>query len=186
MKKEVLNIKIKKYCNGLFYRIIISILTLILLFLFYKTNLFNDTFNIFNNINLLKIPYSITQVLPEQYHINDVEVFDNLVYDNIKFDGSKNQIISYNFDGVYNIIDGIIVNIKKNNDNSYNVSIQDVNGFLYEYCNLKSVDLSIYTFVKSQTIIGRSEYSSIHNYYHFDLYVSKRGEYYDLYKMAES
>lgn len=169
----------KNYLKSFIVRVLIAMMIVICGYSFTSIKILDE------NINLLKLPFYFSKLLPTQIKLSDETVYSKLIYDNVTFDGKKNNVINYSFNGVLNLTDGIIIKIIKNHDQSYNVTIQDVNGYLFEYANLKSVDFSIYSFVESQTILGSSSFDDSINGYCFDLYISKKGEYYDFYELAE-
>ena len=169
----------KNYVKFFMFRVLIAMMIVICGYSFTSIKILDE------NINLLKLPFYFSKLLPTQIKLSDETVYSKLIYDNVTFDGEKNNIVNYSFNGVINLSDGIIIKIIKNHDQSYNVTIQDVNGYLYEYESLKSVDFSIYTFVESQTILGSSSFDTSKDGYSFGLVISKKGEYYDFYELAE-
>lgn len=177
MKKEKLN----KYFYILLTQILLSFS---LMFCCFKIRNISDCI-LNNNISLLKIPAYFSKLLPSEKELNDETVYDQFTYDLVIVEDNMNKIVNYSFEGVETLVDGIIIKINRNNDKSYNVTIQDVEGYLYEYRNLKSIDFGIYTFIKSQTILGRSNYDSLYNGYCFDLLISKKGVYYDFYELSK-
>ena len=190
MRQFIKKIKInfKKHLNTTLYN---SIYALILLSLFLSlefvipNNLIsNSLFS--NHLNLLKIPYHITKLYPNKLIISDELVYDKMIYENVTFDGVNNYVNNYSFNGVYNLTDGVVVKISKNSQDLYTVLIQGVDDFTYEYANLKSVDTNIYSFVKSQTILGESCYDSSTNNYFFVLKIMKKGVYYEFYQHAKN
>lgn len=181
------NNRTKKYFNSLSYRTFISLVLLIISVMLTNIPLCSSFKKNFLNhgVILLKVPFYVSNLIPNNDLINDTLVSNSLNYDQIDYIDNNNIIINYSFGGVYNLTDGIVVDIKQKENNLYSIIIQDVEGYLYEYDNLKSVDLNIYTFVKSQTIIGASQYDEYHCYYKYDLKISKDGEFYDFFKVAK-
>lgn len=169
----------KNYVKFFMFRVLIAIMIVAFGYSCSSIKIFEE------NINLLKLPFYFSKLLPSEIMLIDDTVYNKMIYDNVTFDGKKNNIVNYSFNGVLNLTDGIILKIIKNDNQTYNVTIQDVNGYLFEYANLKSVDFSIYSFVESQTILGSSSFDDSINGYCFDLYISKKGEYHDFYKLAE-
>lgn len=168
--------------------IVLSIVLLLFLLCFElikPNNIINDSITN-NNITLIKVPYYFTKLYSNQKIIDDQLVSEKMIYDDITFDGITNHIISASFNGVYNFTDGIVIKITKNKDSCYSITVQDVNGFLYEYNNLKSVEINIYSFVKSQTILGESSYDSNTSKYFCDVKIYKKGVYYNFYELEKN
>lgn len=178
-------IKLKRYFLKLTFQIIFSSV-LLFGFIFLNNNfdqiIYDNVIN--NNLSLLKVPFLISKTLPQKYQVDDTLVYDKMTYDQVYFDGEKNIVKNISFNGVTNLVDGVIIKIKKNFNNTYNVTVQNVEGVLYEYCNLESVDFGIYTYIKSQTIIGRSVFNTSNDMYEFELIIKKDGVNYDFYEFT--
>lgn len=69
---------------------------------------------------------------------------------------------------------GIVVQIKKHNDDSYLVVVKGLDGYEYYYDGLLTVDCSLYQLVKSGQILGKSPKGS--NDHFFMLRVYKGGK----------
>ena len=88
----------------------------------------------------------------------------------MKFENEVNYISNSSFAGVESLVDGIVIKIERIN-NLYNVYLQSTDDIIYKYCNLESIDVHIYSFIKQKEVIGKAVYKN--NNYEFELQIIK-------------
>ena len=177
-----------KYIDKLFYRIFLSTFLLLILVISSKIDKFKNILNIEfqRQISFTKIAYTFTNFFPTFIEpIGDVTVFESVIYDNVTYEEKVNKVINSSFDGVVNLCDSVVMKICENENGLYEVHTINKDGYTYIYKNLESIDINIYSYLESGTILGRSSYDKINNNYKFDLIISKKGDNYSFYEMAE-
>jgi hypothetical protein len=110
-------------------------------------------------------------------------VFSSDVYDYVAYNNKVNEITNYSFEGVVNLVEGIVMKISRNENNYYEVMIKGADSYDYVYSNLIGIDVSIYQYVTKDKIIGRSP--KVNNIYRFNLQIVKDQVYYDFYGQCQ-
>lgn len=185
--KKKLKKKIK-IIDKLFYQIFLSVLLLLFLVLGTKINKVNEVINnnFYYQISFTKIAYkfshAFSNIIPP---VGDTVVYNYLIYDSVEYNEGINEVKNYSFDGVYNLCDSVVMKIKKNENGLFDIYTVNKDGYSYIYKNLLSVDVKIYSYLESETIIGKASYDEINKYYKFNLIIEKGSEKFSFYEMAE-
>ena len=166
------------YITKLFFRIFLSSIILLLLVIFNNANLNNK---IKDNINFYKIFTKVNTAFGNIIEIKQNDLVDNLVFfDSINYENGKNNIINYSFEGVTNLKCGIITSIKKNNDETYSISIKAEDEYTNSYNFLTSIDYGIYEYVSTGDILGKSKKEN--DLFIYQIEITKDGKSYDYYE----
>lgn len=154
------------YLDRFLYKLLFSTVLLVISFAL-------DYFNVINinkvqnemrsNINILKT----IQVINGKVNLIDLGYGDeiavsNSIYEYDIIDG-KEVIKTNSLTGVNAHIAGVVVRIEKTN-NKYTLTIVGIDDKTYVYSLLDSIDVHIYSYVKTNEIIGKSK-----NYYCLDI-----------------
>lgn len=171
-----------KFIDKVFIRIFFS--SLVLLFLTYFQTIENGfTKSIKNNINFLSISTKIDNLFGSNlFNKGELTVYSQTFYEEVKFENEVNYITNSSFAGVETLVDGVVIKIEKN-DNLYNVYIQSSDNIIYKYCNLESIDIHIYSYVKQKDVIGKARL--INDVYQFELYIIKDNKFISYYENSE-
>lgn len=174
--------KRSKMIDRLFYQIFFS--SLCLLFLCYASTINLNIHNkITSHFNFLKLTSTLdTLFATNLFNQGDNYVYSSTVYDNVEFKDGINYVNNNTFSGVETLVDGIVINIQKDNG-LYNIMIQASDDILYYYQGLESIDVRIYNYVNANDVIGKSPLKD--NQYHFKLSIIKNGEFLNYYTNAE-
>lgn len=172
-----------RYIDRLFKRIFLSSLLLLLLVISDKYIKIRSVIN--HNFNFLKL----TNILVGKTDLVnfkdlDVLVYKKETYDIVTFDGKYNMVENIGTDGVVALTSGVVIKTEKI-DNYYNLYIQGIDGLVYGYLQLESIDFHIYDYVSSNTIIGKASYDKESTSFKFKLTIDDNGTYYDYYQKAE-
>ena len=100
----------------------------------------------------------------------------------MEYNNQVNYISSSTFAGVESLVDGVVIKIEKS-DQSYNITIQASDGIIYEYLDLESIDVNIYTYVTQGELIGKAKY--LNNKYSFALKIKKDNKYISYYENCQ-
>ena len=68
-------------------------------------------------------------------------------------------------------------------DARYNVYVQASDNIIYKYCNLESIDIHLYSYIKQKDVIGKAIYHN--NRYEFALQIIKDNKYLSYYENSE-
>jgi len=171
-----------KFIDKVFIRIFFS--SLVLLFLTYFQTIENGFMkNIKNNINFLSISTKIDNLFGSNlFNKGELTVYSQTFYEEVKFENEVNYITNSSFAGVETLVDGVVIKIEKIN-NFYNVYIQSSDNIIYKYCNLESIDIHIYSYVKQKDVIGKARL--INDLYQFELYIIKDNKFISYYENSE-
>ena len=171
-----------KFIDKVFIRIFFS--SLVLLFLTYFQTIENGfTKSIKNNINFLSISTKIDNLFGSNlFNKGELTVYSQTFYEEVKFENEVNYITNSSFAGVETLVDGVVIKIEKI-DNLYNVYIQSSDNIIYKYCNLESIDIHIYSYVKQKDVIGKARL--INDVYQFELYIIKDNKFISYYENSE-
>lgn len=171
-----------KFIDKVFIRIFFS--SLVLLFLTYFQTIENGFMkNIKNNINFLSISTKIDNLFGSNlFNKGELTVYSQTFYEEVKFENEVNYITNSSFAGVETLVDGVVIKIEKIN-NFYNVYIQSSDNIIYKYCNLESIDIHIYSYVKQKDVIGKARL--INDLYQFELYIIKDNKFVSYYENSE-
>lgn len=171
-----------KLIDRLFYQIFFSSLCLLILSYAATINLSLHQ-EITSNFNFLKLTKTIDNLFATNiFNQGEVCVYSQTFYESVEFRNDINYISNSSFSGVETLVDGLVINIKKEN-NLYNVTIQASDDTIYCYQGLEQIDVRIYQYVNAKDVIGKSCYISDH--YEFRLLIIKDGKYLDYYENAE-
>lgn len=172
-KKKNKKIKIsrtkRKLIDKLFFRIFLSSLTLLLMVLFNRYNLFNFNDVISSNINFSVLTKQVNTLLDDTQTVSNEINFQLLNYTN-----EMNHFQS-TFNGVYNISSGVVVKIEKE-DELYNITILTTEDYEYTYKGLESINCYLYEYISEGKIIGTV---SQNNNYMYLVSIYKDGKYYE-------
>jgi hypothetical protein len=113
---------------------------------------------------------------------NSDPVFSSTVYDTVTYRNEVNEVVNYDFDGVTNLVEGIVMKVAKESGR-YEVTIKGADSFDYTYSNLESIDVSIYTYVTKDRIIGKAP--KVSGGYGFDLMIIKDQVNYDFHDQSQ-
>lgn len=165
----------KTYIDNLFFRIFLSSLILLAFCLVDEfIPKFSMTKYLKNNINIVKIAKIFNDTPLEIIDKNKlVEVYEQDIYDSVNYADGVNYVTNNTYSGVNNLVSGYVVKITKVN-NRYTVVVKGVDDCEYSYKNLESIDVSLYSYVDANEIIGKSIYSD--GKYHFELIIEKNHE----------
>lgn len=171
-----------KFINKVFIRIFFS--SIILLFLTYLQTFENNINNLMNkNYNFLNLSNKVNKLFGSNIFNNgELTVYSQAFYETVKFENEVNYISNSSFAGVESLVDGIVIKIEKMN-NLYNVYLQSTDDIIYKYCNLESIDVHIYSFVKQKEVIGKAVYKN--NNYEFELQIIKDNKYLNYYENCQ-
>lgn len=192
-KKNVANltddVKKKKlsYIDKLFIRIFLSsLVVLILISLDYLkiniTSLYKDNLNFLKLANVFNGNFGNFISSDIDKNVYSINTYDEVLYDK---ENNVNIVYNYGFDGIYNLENGIVTKIIRNNKGLYEVTIKGYDGYNYTYIDIENIDYHIYSYIGSNDIIGLSKYDSNLNYFTFKLKIEKGGVYYDYYANAQ-
>ncbi|MBR6516539.1 MAG: peptidoglycan DD-metalloendopeptidase family protein [Bacilli bacterium] len=175
-----------KYIDKLFIRIFFSSICLLLMTLasVISPNNHDKIQHILNyNINFLQISKSINTIFGNNFlNSGDAYVYSQTFYEEVEYNNQVNYISSSTFAGVESLVDGVVIKIEKINQ-SYNVIIQASDGIIYEYLELESIDVNIYTYVTQGELIGKAKY--LNNKYSFALKIKKDNKYISYYENCQ-
>ena len=94
----------------------------------------------------------------------------------------KANITNESFNGVNSASTGIVVKINKN-DNVYSITIKDEKEFEYTYNGLINLDVSLYSYVLVNDVIGSVENKD--NYFSYTITITKNNNFYSLLNIYE-
>ena len=175
-----------KYIDKLFIRIFFSSICLLLMTLasVISPNYHDKIQHVFNyNINFLQISKSINTIFGNNFfNSGDAYVYSQTFYEEVEYNNQVNYISNATFAGVESLVDGVVIKIEKINQ-SYNVIIQASDGIIYEYLDLESIDVNIYTYVTQGELIGKAKY--LNNKYSFALKIKKDNKYISYYENCQ-
>lgn len=175
-----------KYIDKLFIRIFFSSICLLLITLITNISPINkDKIDSFlnHNINFLNISKSINNLFNNNiFNSGDTFVYSQTFYEEVNYDNEINYISSATFAGVEALVDGVVIKIEKNG-NCFNIVILASDGIYYEYINLESIDVNIYSYINQGEVIGKAKY--INNKYTFCLKIKKDNKYISYYENCE-
>lgn len=186
-KKEDNELKKKKlnFIDKLFIRIFLSSLLLLSLVMF--ENKFTKTL-INQELNFLSYAKIFNGVFDGFIPIKDVPVYNENIYDNVIYEtaSKQNEIHNYTINYVQPLSEGVVTKIYKDKNNKYEVYIRSIDGLSYVYKGLESIDVSIYSYITIDTIIGKSTYDDQIECYKFILVIEKDGECFSYYDNIEN
>lgn len=189
-KKYLIEKKDKKkklrFIDKVFIRIFFSSICLLLLTFFssFESKVNNSIQKLFNhNINFLQLTNNIDSLFSTNFfNKGDLLVYSSTFYESVEYKNGVNYVSNSSFGGVESLVDGVVIKIEKAN-NFYSVYIQDINNVIYEYRNLESIDVNIYTYVSQKEVIGKARYDGV--CYRFELLINKGNEYLNYYDNSE-
>lgn len=179
----------QNYVSRLFFRIFLSSLILLTFVLADRITLKKTGEGFFTNViqknwNFLKMTRVLNTLFGEFVPIgSDVDVYNANIYDQVEYENGVNHIKNHTFSGVINLNGGVIIKIKKEKDDTYTVTIQGSDDYIYTYSKMKSLDYHIYNYVDAGSIIGLA--TEENSEYVFDLKIEKEGVPYDFYEKAD-
>ena len=100
----------------------------------------------------------------------------------MEYKNGVNYVSNSSTSAVESLVDGVVIKIEKAN-NLYSVYIQSIDDVIYEFRNLESIDVFIYSYVNQKDVIGKAIYDDV--YYRFELLINKDNEYLNYYDNSE-
>ena len=176
LKKKKLN-----FIDKLFIRIFLS--SLLLLSMVVLENNFTKTL-MTKELNFLSYAKLFNGVFDGFIPVSDVPVYNLNIYDNVLYESisKENEIHNYTINFVQPLSEGVVTKIYKSKDNKFDVYIKSIDGYSYIYKGLENIEVSIYSYVNLEKIIGTASFDDVLNCYKFKLIIEKDGEcfsYYD-------
>lgn len=170
----------KTFFDKLYIRIFLS--SILLLFLLLTKNIFKiNEVNIINNhMNIFPLIQLFTNVY--DFNNKDLQVDLSTNYEYINYKNGINYITNESFNGVNAASTGIVVKISKHK-NIYSVTIKDENEFEYIYDGLNNLDVSLYSYVLVNDVIGSVE--SIDSCFRYTITINKNDKTYSLLNIYE-
>lgn len=170
----------KTFFDKLYIRIFLSSILLLLLVLSKNIFKINDISMINNHMNI----FPLIQLFTNVYELNNKDLQVNLStnYESIKYQNGINYITNESFNGVNSASTGIVVKINKN-DNVYSITIKDEKEFEYTYNGLINLDVSLYSYVLVNDVIGSVENKN--NYFSYTITITKNNNFYSLLNIYE-
>ncbi len=189
-KKYLLDKKEKKkkikYIDKLFIRIFFSSLLLLIVTYFtsFDNKFKNKITNAFDeNINFLQLTNKVDSLfLNKLFNKGDITVYSKAFYEQVEYKNGVNYVSNSSTSAVESLVDGVVIKIEKAN-NLYSVYIQSIDDVIYEFRNLESIDVFIYSYVSQGEVIGKGVYDN--TYYRFELLINKGNEYLNYYDNSE-
>jgi hypothetical protein len=128
--------------------------------------------------------FPLIQLFTNVYELNNKDLQVNLStnYESIKYQNGINYITNESFNGVNSASTGIVVKINKN-DNVYSITIKDEKEFEYTYNGLINLDVSLYSYVLVNDVIGSVENKN--NYFSYTITITKNNNFYSLLNIYE-
>ena len=150
----------------------------------FESKVNNSIQKLFNhNINFLQLTNNIDSLFSTNFfNKGDLLVYSSTFYESVEYKNGVNYVSNSSFGGVESLVDGVVIKIEKAN-NFYSVYIQDINNVIYEYRNLESIDVNIYTYVSQKEVIGKARYDGV--CYRFELLINKGNKYLNYYDNSE-
>ena len=171
-----------KFIDKVFIRIFFSSLVLLILTYFQNINT-SFTNKIKQNINLLSLSTKIDNLFGSNlFNKGELIVYSQTFYEEVKYENEVNYVSNSSFAGVEALVDGVVIKIEKIN-NLYNIYIQSSDNIIYKYCNLESIDIHIYSYIKQKEVIGKSRL--IDDKYQFELLIIKDNKNISYYENSE-
>lgn len=179
----------QNYVSRLFFRIFLSSLILLTFVVTDRITLKKTgegffTSMIQKNWNFLKMTKVFNSLFGDFIPIDgDKDVYNATIYDTVVYENGINHVTNHSFSGVTNLTGGVITKIKKEKDNTYTITIQGSDDYMYTYSKLTSLDYHIYNYIDAGSIIGLA--GEENGRYIFDLKIEKEGKAYDFYEKSE-
>ena len=182
-KEKIKKLKLS-YIDKLFIRIFLSSITLLSLVGLSNTKIIRNNLN--ENMNFLKYAKIFNGIFGSYIPTNDQMVSNTSYYDIINYNEQikENEIHNYTINIVQPLTEGVVSKIVKNRNGSYDVLIVDKMGYHYTYKNLEQLEVSIYSYVSIDSIIGQSKYNESLECYSFNLLIERDGNSYDYFEIA--
>lgn len=191
IKKRNKKEKKKTYFDHLLTRIFISSVIVLMIisldFLHLKKvnsqtiqNELSEQANIFKVINLFNGTFGSFFPIEKTEPVFSSTIYDKVVYDE---ESQVNEVTNYTFEGVYNLVEGVVMKIKRDENNYYEVMIKGIDSYDYYYSHLVGIDVSIYQYVTKDKIIGRAPKEK--NQYCFSLKIMKDHLSYDFHSQCQ-
>lgn len=149
--------------NKFIYRLFICFMLLFIVCIFDKYEYINikeyqEKMN--GNIKIL----NVVNVINGKLNLIDLgsgeEIAVSKEYNNIIVTNELTKIDTNEYIGIKNYNAGVVIKIEKdssyNKDNTYNIYIESIDGNIYKYSNLDTVNTHIYKYIKTNDIIGSS------------------------------
>lgn len=170
----------KTFFDKLYIRIFLS--SILLLFLLLTKNIFKiNEVNIINNhMNIFPLIQLFTNVY--DFNNKDLQVDLSTNYEYINYKNGINYITNESFNGVNSASTGIVIKISKHK-NIYSVTIKDENEFEYIYDGLNNLDVSLYSYVLVNDVIGSVE--SKDSCFRYTITINKNDKTYSLLNIYE-
>lgn len=170
----------KTFFDKLYIRIFLSSILLLLLLLTKNIFKINEVDRINNHMNIFPLIQLFTNVY--DFNNKDLQVDLSTNYEYINYKNGINYITNESFNGVNSASTGIVVKITKHK-NIYSVTIKDENEFEYIYDGLNNLDVSLYSYVLVNDVIGSVE--SIDSCFRYTITINKNDKTYSLLNIYE-
>lgn len=177
----------KTYFDKLFFRIFLSAITLFAIVGFdkylIKENYIKE--EICSQMNILKFASFFNGIFGEGLFIpspSDVPAVSASLYENVEYIDGVNHITSDSFDGVANMMPGVVVKIIKQHG-LYEITVKGIDGREYCYGNLESIDYRLYSYVADEAFVGKAKFSE--GKYNFILTIKEKGKFFNFYDLCQ-
>ena len=170
----------KTFFDKLYIRIFLSSILLLLLLLTKNIFKLNEVNIINNHMNIFPLIHLFTNVY--DFNNKDLQVDLSTNYEYINYKNGINYITNESFNGVNSASTGIVVKISKHK-NIYSVTIKDENEFEYIYDGLNNLDVSLYSYVLVNDVIGSVE--SEDSCFRYTITIDKNDKTYSLINIYE-
>ena len=170
----------KTFFDKLYIRIFLSSILLLLLLLTKNIFKINEVNIINNHMNIFPLIQLFTNVY--DFNNKDLQVDLSTNYESINYQNGINYITNESFNGVNSASIGIVVKISKHR-NVYSVTIKDENEFEYTYNGLNNLDVTLYSYVLVNEVIGSVE--SEDSCFRYTITINKNDKTYSLINIYE-
>lgn len=134
----------------------------------------------YNVLNLIKKINGNTKIIPLNF--DDTIVVSGDIYQDIKKLDEKYLVNLGSEEAVENYSLGIVVNIHKDKDSTYRVTIMGEDGITYVYEKLESLNCHLYETLETKAIIGKASFNASENYNYFYFSTFKNNKFIDIYE----
>lgn len=176
------------YFDKLFIRIFLSALALFAIIGIDKYFIRGDNLKqeVSSQMNILKFASFFNGIFGEGLFIpspSEIPVISSSIFEAVKYENGVNFITSDSFEGVTNVMPGVVVKIIKQNG-LYEITIKGIDDREYRYGNLESIDYNIYSYVAEGAILGKSKFEL--GKYQFTLTIKEKNKLLNFYDLCEN
>lgn len=168
MVNKMLNNNLKKnYISRLATRILLVLVFVLFVLILnkfnrnlsleFKNDLFNKSFN-FVKVNKISQKVLGKDVFYYQGNNNSMQVLSNNFnsFDKQKYMDAEKMVVSSNLP-IGSISSGVVVFIGDKENYGKTIIIQGLDGYNIWYCNIKDINIKLYDYVESQSLIGSAD-----------------------------